>query len=209
MKDCSSSESTSDKGDQPNKKKGAARRKDRKLTAKEEKQVGKTEGQTTAAALKLDSDKVTVDTEVKQVAHNAQKPKGRRSESNRLSAEYKNIFHVAPVEGKRQRKPKVIVDEDELSVSPSKKPDVESPKPVKTSPVIEKPTEWMLGDLLWGKVSGHPWWPCMVAYDPVEGLFTKMKCRYQILTPIVKWVYEAILLSTKLSTLLISVILSR
>ncbi|XP_035672349.1 histone-lysine N-methyltransferase NSD2-like [Branchiostoma floridae] len=37
------------------------------------------------------------------------------------------------------------------------------------------PPKWLVGDLVWGKVSGHPWWPCMVAYDPVEGVYTKFK----------------------------------
>ena len=41
--------------------------------------------------------------------------------------------------------------------------------------VDEKPCEWLVGDLVWSKVSGHPWWPCMVAYDPNLGIYTKMK----------------------------------
>nr|XP_054766329.1 histone-lysine N-methyltransferase NSD2-like [Lytechinus pictus] len=39
----------------------------------------------------------------------------------------------------------------------------------------EKPCEWLVGDLVWSKVSGHPWWPCMVAYDPNLGIYTRMK----------------------------------
>lgn len=39
----------------------------------------------------------------------------------------------------------------------------------------EKPCEWLVGDLVWSKVSGHPWWPCMVAYDPNLGVYTRMK----------------------------------
>lgn len=39
----------------------------------------------------------------------------------------------------------------------------------------EKPCEWLVGDLVWSKVSGHPWWPCMVAYDPNLGIYTKMQ----------------------------------
>ena len=41
--------------------------------------------------------------------------------------------------------------------------------------IDEKPCEWLVGDLVWSKVSGHPWWPCMVAYDPNLGIYTKMK----------------------------------
>nr|XP_006812995.1 PREDICTED: histone-lysine N-methyltransferase NSD2-like isoform X2 [Saccoglossus kowalevskii] len=48
---------------------------------------------------------------------------------------------------------------------------VKSPAPV----YEEKPCEWLVGDLVWSKVSGHPWWPCMVAYDPNLGVYTRMK----------------------------------
>ncbi|CAG2185920.1 Histone-lysine N-methyltransferase, H3 lysine-36 and H4 lysine-20 specific,Histone-lysine N-methyltransferase NSD2,Histone-lysine N-methyltransferase NSD3 [Mytilus edulis] len=39
----------------------------------------------------------------------------------------------------------------------------------------EKPVEWLVGDCLWGKVAGHPWWPCMVSFDPHTGIYTKMQ----------------------------------
>ncbi|XP_022091753.1 histone-lysine N-methyltransferase NSD2-like [Acanthaster planci] len=42
----------------------------------------------------------------------------------------------------------------------------------------EKPCEWLVGDLVWSKVTGHPWWPCMVAYDPNLGIYTRMKGAY-------------------------------
>jgi PWWP domain len=32
---------------------------------------------------------------------------------------------------------------------------------------------WTTGDMLWAKVSGHPWWPCVVAPDPDVHLFTR------------------------------------
>ena len=35
--------------------------------------------------------------------------------------------------------------------------------------------KWLVGDLMWAKVSGHPWWPCMVAYDPYQGIYTRIK----------------------------------
>lgn len=108
------------------------------------------------------------------------------------SGPYKNIFEVTCVEGKRQRKPKIMLDVDEESL---KSAEAKSPKVMSSnnldslqtadidvnksatllSPVIEKPTEWHIGDQLWAKVAGHPWWPCMIAKDPYEDLFTKMK----------------------------------
>ncbi|KAK7508605.1 hypothetical protein BaRGS_00000171 [Batillaria attramentaria] len=37
------------------------------------------------------------------------------------------------------------------------------------------PIKWHIGDLLWGHVSGHPWWPGMVSSDPFSGLYTTIK----------------------------------
>ena len=108
------------------------------------------------------------------------------------SEHYKNIFEVTCVEGKRQRKPKTVIDMEELSSKGEKTPgkntgrndldvsqeaaEVEVNKPAAVmSPVVEKPLEWKMGDQLWAKVAGHPWWPCMIARDPYEDLFTKMK----------------------------------
>ena len=43
--------------------------------------------------------------------------------------------------------------------------------------------KYSLGDLLWGKVSGHPWWPCLVAEDPFDKAYHKLAKRlsYDIL----------------------------
>jgi len=32
---------------------------------------------------------------------------------------------------------------------------------------------WLVGDVLWGRISGHPWWPCMVAYDAATATFMR------------------------------------
>jgi len=32
---------------------------------------------------------------------------------------------------------------------------------------------WLIGDVLWGRISGHPWWPCMVAYDVATSTFMR------------------------------------
>lgn len=88
---------------------------------------------------------------------------------------YKNIFEDKVVEGKRQRKPKVIVDD--LTTSPKAATPEIKPKKRESLPPAEeeKEIEWLVGDCLWGKVAGHPWWPCMVAFDPHTGIFTKMQ----------------------------------
>ena len=32
----------------------------------------------------------------------------------------------------------------------------------------------VVGDMLWARVPGHPYWPCMVYPDPSESLHTKI-----------------------------------
>jgi hypothetical protein len=116
----------------------------------------------------------------------------RTKQVKEKSGPYKNIFEVTCVEGKRQRKPKVKLDVEEESL---KSGEVKSPRVTSSNnvdslqtanvetnksetilpPVVDKPTEWNIGDQLWAKVAGHPWWPCMIAKDPYEDLFTKMK----------------------------------
>ncbi|XP_072262668.1 histone-lysine N-methyltransferase NSD2 isoform X2 [Pyxicephalus adspersus] len=39
----------------------------------------------------------------------------------------------------------------------------------------ETPCKFTVGDLVWSKVSGYPWWPCMVTSDPVLHSHTKIK----------------------------------
>jgi hypothetical protein len=33
--------------------------------------------------------------------------------------------------------------------------------------------DWVIGDLAWARLSGYPFWPCMITLDPQEGIFTK------------------------------------
>ncbi|XP_064604086.1 histone-lysine N-methyltransferase NSD2-like isoform X2 [Liolophura sinensis] len=39
----------------------------------------------------------------------------------------------------------------------------------------DKSPKWVVGDLVWSKVTGHPWWPCMISPDPFEGIYTKLR----------------------------------
>lgn len=34
--------------------------------------------------------------------------------------------------------------------------------------------DYMVGDLVWSKLQGYPWWPCMVSIDPTTGLYCKL-----------------------------------
>lgn len=48
-----------------------------------------------------------------------------------------------------------------------------------SQPVVPD-AKWLVGDLVWAKVTGHPWWPCMVSFDPFTGQYVqcKGKCMY-------------------------------
>ncbi|XP_046382551.1 histone-lysine N-methyltransferase NSD2 [Ischnura elegans] len=35
------------------------------------------------------------------------------------------------------------------------------------------PAEWLVGDLVWGHIKGHPFWPCIIIHEPEQGLFVK------------------------------------
>ncbi|XP_021923850.1 histone-lysine N-methyltransferase NSD2 isoform X3 [Zootermopsis nevadensis] len=37
--------------------------------------------------------------------------------------------------------------------------------------------DWVIGDLAWARVSGYPFWPCMIALDPQQRIFTKTTVR--------------------------------
>ena len=86
---------------------------------------------------------------------------------------FKNIFQDKLVAEKRQPKPKVFMDD--IKSSPvTKKQDTKAASP----PQMTKPIEWTIGDCLWSKVSGHPWWPCMVAVEKQCGEYTKMQGKF-------------------------------
>ncbi|XP_056397227.1 LOW QUALITY PROTEIN: histone-lysine N-methyltransferase NSD2 [Hyla sarda] len=87
---------------------------------------------------------------------------------------------------KRGRKRKSIkfetVEENKPSEeTPEKSSSAESPEDksasdVDTSNLQEhEEIKFSVGDLVWSKVSGYPWWPCMVTSDPVLHNHTKIK----------------------------------
>ncbi|XP_054259007.1 histone-lysine N-methyltransferase NSD2 [Macrosteles quadrilineatus] len=49
--------------------------------------------------------------------------------------------------------------------------------------------EWMVGDLAWGRVGGHPFWPCVIAMDPVHKIFTKIVLRGRNSTVGQRWLH--------------------
>ncbi|RWS26986.1 histone-lysine N-methyltransferase NSD2-like protein [Leptotrombidium deliense] len=40
--------------------------------------------------------------------------------------------------------------------------------------IPEKEGDLMVGDLLWSKIAGYPWWPCMISVDPVTGHYSRI-----------------------------------
>ena len=37
----------------------------------------------------------------------------------------------------------------------------------------EKQPKYLPGALIWAKMTGHPYWPCMVTDDPIQDVFTR------------------------------------
>jgi hypothetical protein len=52
----------------------------------------------------------------------------------------------------------------------------ESSFEVSTPPEGEK-LPWFIGDVVWSKIPGHPWWPSLVANEPDTAVYFKVKGR--------------------------------
>jgi hypothetical protein len=53
---------------------------------------------------------------------------------------------------------------------------LESSLQVSTPPEGEK-LPWCVGDVVWSKILGHPWWPSLIAHEPNTAVYFKMKGR--------------------------------
>ena len=36
---------------------------------------------------------------------------------------------------------------------------------------------WCVGDVVWSKIPGHPWWPSLIAHEPSTDVYFKIKGR--------------------------------
>jgi hypothetical protein len=63
---------------------------------------------------------------------------------------------------KRIRKQKYFDDEYVLFNINSSSSSTNSSIPIQTPYIEDAPIRYALGDLVWAKLTGHPWWPCMV-----------------------------------------------
>lgn len=43
-----------------------------------------------------------------------------------------------------------------------------------TIPPKDEGASFAVGDLIWAKMTGYPWWPCMVSIDPESGNYYKI-----------------------------------
>lgn len=64
--------------------------------------------------------------------------------------------------------------DDSGSSEPSESP---SSKESKVSSSPTQSASWLVGDIVWSKIPGHPWWPSMVSYDPNTAVSFKYKGR--------------------------------
>ncbi|KAM8938870.1 histone-lysine N-methyltransferase NSD2 isoform 2-T2 [Pelodytes ibericus] len=73
--------------------------------------------------------------------------------------------------GRKRKSIKFGTADEESSTESSAKSD-----PLDSSDIKEDaPFKFSVGDMVWSKVSGYPWWPCMVTSDPVLHSHTKIK----------------------------------
>ena len=48
----------------------------------------------------------------------------------------------------------------------------------KLTKLPDKEGDLYVGDIIWAKVLGYPWWPCMVTIDPQTGFYSQMGGNY-------------------------------
>jgi len=42
-----------------------------------------------------------------------------------------------------------------------------------------KQGDYEVGDLIWARVPGYPWWPCMVSLDPIQAIYSKISGKFK------------------------------
>lgn len=95
-----------------------------------------------------------------------QKPGNQARRSRKRSIKYDSLLEQGLVEA-------AVVPETS-SPSDKKTPASREPCP-SASRDRDRLLKYSVGDLVWSKVSGYPWWPCMVSADPLLHSYTKLK----------------------------------
>ncbi|KAJ7419014.1 histone-lysine N-methyltransferase NSD2 isoform X4 [Willisornis vidua] len=105
--------------------------------------------------------------DVSQSEENEQKPTNKERRNRKRSIKYDSLLEQGLVEAALVSK----------SSSPAEKKAPAKRDPTQSTIKEEKVhlLKYNIGDLVWSKVSGFPWWPCMVSADPVLHSYTKLK----------------------------------
>ncbi|KAM9086470.1 histone-lysine N-methyltransferase NSD2 isoform 7-T8 [Megaptera novaeangliae] len=102
---------------------------------------------------------------VSQLEENGQKPENKVRRSRKRSIKYDSLLEQGLVEA-------ALVSR--IS-SPSDKKIPAKKESCPNSRDKDQLLKYSVGDLVWSKVSGYPWWPCMVSDDPLLHSYTKLK----------------------------------
>ncbi|XP_010014028.1 PREDICTED: histone-lysine N-methyltransferase NSD2 [Nestor notabilis] len=105
--------------------------------------------------------------DVSQSEENEQKPANKERRSRKRSIKYDSLLEQGLVEAALVSK----------TSSPTEKKAPAKRDPTQSTVKEDKVhlLKYNIGDLVWSKVSGFPWWPCMVSADPVLHAYTKLK----------------------------------
>ncbi|XP_053243713.1 histone-lysine N-methyltransferase NSD2 [Podarcis raffonei] len=104
--------------------------------------------------------------DVSQAEENEQKPANKERRNRKRSIKYDSLLEQGFVEAA-------------LASNTSSSSDEKIPAKEDSSLLLGKDDKthvlkYNVGDLVWSKVSGYPWWPCMISTDPLLYNFTKL-----------------------------------
>jgi hypothetical protein len=94
-----------------------------------------------------------------------------REKRTRKPKSYDENFLVFNVSSSSNKNSNKIADNNQQQIFPDPKLKLENKKDTLTSDAAKIETnkndiKYNVGDLVWSKVGGHPWWPCMISNSP-------------------------------------------
>lgn len=104
--------------------------------------------------------------DVSQSEENGQKPENKARRNRKRSIKYDSLLEQGLVEAALVSK---------ISSPSDKKIPAKKESCPNTGRDKDHLLKYNVGDLVWSKVSGYPWWPCMVSADPLLHSYTKLK----------------------------------
>ncbi|XP_076992335.1 histone-lysine N-methyltransferase NSD2 isoform X2 [Tamandua tetradactyla] len=104
--------------------------------------------------------------DMSQSEENGQKPERKARRSRKRSIRYDSSLEQGLVEAALVSK---------ISGAADKKTTIKKESCSNIGRDKEHLLRFSVGDLVWSKVSGYPWWPCMVSADPLLHSYTKLK----------------------------------